>query len=274
MQPNYAPQFLLVLCLLCSRLASGQAQVIVPISQAEAINPVEADLRKQVRDLQQQLTQSQSQLRQTVRDRQRLREANNRLTETADIRADSISMLLASEKELDSLLVLTRLQNHRLSQSLTERTGQLTEARQLAAHYDFDRKTLADPTVLRLYHTAPTDVRRTLLASLSRPGSGFTFDEDPAPSGQLRISRAFDNQVEAWWMFDKTIDTILELALTIKPHPFDPQRTVLVAESKLMQKSRFSNKTFELQHDTEKTNLYRDKAMSLLEGSLRGTSDK
>ncbi len=242
--------------------------------EAQTADSVMVRLRQQVRELQQQLTQSQNQLRATNQDRQRLRQANNRLTEIAELRADSLWTLLATEQELDSLLVLTRLQNHTLAQSLLERANQLAEARRLAAHYDFDRKTLADPKVLRLYHAAPADVRRRLLAVLNRPGSGFTFSDDPGPVPQLRVSRAFDKQVEAWWLFDKTIDSIIELTLTLRPHPFEAQQTVLVIESKLLQKDRFSNNPFEEQHDTEKINLYRDKTLHLLEGDLRGTSDK
>jgi hypothetical protein len=231
----------------------------------------------------------QNQLRQAERKNRRLLYSIGELTGQVRTQADSIKRLtvsLVNQKTtladlkatvamLNASLADIRAQNQAIQKTLTERSEQIEKSRQQLTLLEYDRSVLADRAVLRIYKLSPTGVRQRLMAALSKAESGFKYDDDATVRGAIRIVRTFDNQVEAWWMFDKTIDSVLELTLVIQPHRFNPQRCLLLVTAKLLQKSRFSNKPFEEQTDEEKIALYRDKSMRLLEeGDLRTLSDK
>ncbi len=169
-------------------------------------------------------------------------------------------------KELDT-------KNQQLTYNLAESNAKLQDAYILIEQLRYDKNILSDNKIIRIYSLSPKDSRQQFLNLLNQAESGFKFD-DNAEEGELKITKEFDAQAEAWWIFDKTLDTILEVVLQFQPHRFDANKTLLLVEPKLLQKTRFSNKPFEEQQDVEKVKLYRDKVLKMLEGSLAKSSEK
>ena len=173
--------------------------------------------------------------------------------------------------------------NGRLSQTqLARREAEAARARvevvrdtalSKVARLTYERNLLTITDLIRIYRVAPAKTLATLLQNLNETESGFQYSVD-STANELKIIRHFDDQTEAWWVFDKTLDTILELTLQFKRDRFDRNRTLVFASSRLLQKIRYSNKPFEEQTDTEKIALYRDKTLKLVEGNLRKSSDK
>jgi len=116
-------------------------------------------------------------------------------------------------------------------------------------------------------------VRKQFLQSLSKPESGFQYD-DALVDDEIQITRNFNDQAEAWWVFDKTLDTILELKIRIKPHLYDPQKVLFLARQNCSRKP--DTVINHLSHNTtrRKSVSIVKKRFDLLEGKLQGTSDK
>ncbi|MFN8348089.1 MAG: hypothetical protein U0X91_24020 [Spirosomataceae bacterium] len=165
------------------------------------------------------------------------------------------------------------LKNQQLTHNLAESNTKLQDAYTLIEQLRYEKNILSDNKIIRIYPLSPKDSYQQFLARINRAESGFKFD-DNAEEGELKITKEFDAQAEAWWIFDKTLDTILEVVLQFQPHRFDPNKTLLLAEPKLLQKTRFSNKPFEEQQDMDKVKLYRDKVLRMLEGELTKSSEK
>ncbi|MBO0930415.1 hypothetical protein [Fibrella aquatilis] len=248
------------------------AQTPTPVQSETDARLIES-LRDRITTLQQQQTTLRNRLRQEER---RSKQAEERLAaaeRTIESRNDSISRYI---QEINDL-------NGRISQmQIARREADATRARievvrdsalSKVARLTYERNLLTISDLIRIYRVSPSQTMATLLRNLNQTESGFEYNVD-STANELKIIRHFDAQTEAWWLFDKTLDTILELTLQFKRDRFDNNRTLVFANSRLLQKTRYSNKPFEEQADTEKIALYRDKTLKLLEGTLRRSADK
>ena len=190
--------------------------------------------------------------------------------------ADKNSSISNLNQDIDGLKRTVKeqdLKNQQMTYNLAESNAKLQDAYTLIEQLRYEKNILSDNKIIRIYPLSPKDSYQRFLVRLNQAESGFKFD-DNAEEGELKITKEFDAQAEAWWIFDKTLDTILEVVLQFQPHRFDPNKTLLLAEPKLLQKTRFSNKPFEEQQDTDKVKLYRDKVLRMLEGELTKSSEK
>jgi chromosome segregation ATPase len=248
------------------------AQTPTP-AQSETDAKLIESQRERINALQQQQTTLRNRLRQEER---RSRQAEERLVvaeKTIESRNDSIGWYIQAVNDL----------NGRLSQmQIAQREAEAARARvevvrdtalAKVARLTYERNLLTVSDLIRIYRVTPAKTLAALLQNLNQTESEFQYSVD-STANELKIIRHFDDQTEAWWVFDKTLDTILELTLQFKRHRFDQNRTLVFASSRLLQKVRYSNKPFEEQNDTEKIALYRDKTLKLLEGNLRKSSDK
>ena len=137
----------------------------------------------------------------------------------------------------------------------------------------YELEVVQDPQIIRIYDLPFSKVKESLLSRLAEESLGFQFDDD-TQKGTIKVTKAFDNNAEAWWVFDKTIDVLLEISFKLQPHQFDPNRTLVSASTILLEKVRYSNKQYEPQTDAEKIKLYQDKAMRLLEANIRKQAKK
>lgn len=254
---------ILILVLFCGRSTRAQTPVIPPAE----------DLKKQLATLTQQNNNLRIVLRQAGSEKVQLQNIVAGLQKTILTRNDSIQAQYKTINDLNHQLSDQIRENKRLEQIIARQTAELKAANQKISTLEYDKKNLTDDKIVRIYNFSANDVRKQFVQSLSKEGSGFQYD-DALVDDEIQITRNFNDQAEAWWVFDKTLDTILELKIRIKPHLYDPQKCIVFGDTRLLQKTRYSNKPFDEQRDQEKIKLYREKAFRLLEGKLQGTSDK
>ena len=240
---------------------------------APATTTVIEALERKVNALTQQTTFLRGQLKLSATEKQQLLGQVATQQKTILVRNDSIAELHQSIQILSKEIGLLQKEADQLNNTITQRTDELKTATTQIRQLEYDKKNLVDNRIVRIYNYSAADVRKQFLQSLAISESGFQYD-DALIDDEIQITRNFNDQAEAWWVFDKTLDTILELKIRIKPHLYDPQKCIVFGETKLLQKTRYSNKPFEEQRDQEKINLYREKAFHMLEGKLKGTSDK
>ena len=230
-------------------------------------------LEKKIAQLTQQNTLLRDRLKVAATEKQQLAGQIATQQKTIESRNDSIAGHIQTIQTLNAQIGKLNQEVRIIQDTLSKRVTDLKNANQQIRHLTYDKANLVDNRIVRIYNFSAADVRKQFLQSLSAAESGFQFD-DALIDDEIQITRNFNDQAEAWWVFDKTLDTILELKIRIKPHLYDPQKSIVFGETKLLQKTRYSNKPFEEQHDQEKIKLYREKAFHMLEGKLKGTSDK
>lgn len=230
-------------------------------------------LEKKIAQLTQQNTFLRDRLKAAATEKQQLTGQIATQQKTIESRNDSIAGHIQTIQTLNLQIGKLNQEAKIRQDTLSKRLIDLKNANQQIRHLTYDNANLVDNRIVRVYNFSAADVRKQFLQSLSAAESGFQYD-DALIDDEIQITRNFNDQAEAWWVFDKTLDTILELKIRIKPHLYDPQKSIVFGETKLLQKTRYSNKPFEEQHDQEKIKLYREKAFHMLEGKLKGTSDK
>ncbi|MBO0939029.1 hypothetical protein J2I47_20920 [Fibrella sp. HMF5335] len=241
--------------------------------QSEADAKLIESQRERINTLQQQQTALRNRLRQEER---RSRQAEERLVvteKTIESRNDSIGRYIQVISDLNGRLSQMQLAQREAEAARTRIEVIRDTALAKVARLTYERNLLTIPDLIRIYRVTPAETQAVLIRNLNQAESEFQYSVDSTAS-ELKIIRHFDGQTEAWWVFDKTVDTILELTLQFKRDRFDRKRTLVFANSRLLQKTRYSNKPFEEQTDSEKIALYRDKTLKLLEGNLRRFSDK
>ncbi|MVM38651.1 hypothetical protein GO730_15685 [Spirosoma sp. HMF3257] len=257
----------LILLLLHYALAKAQGPIVKPKDSPTQV------LEKKVTSLTQYNNQLRGKLALAALENQQLQTQITGLQKVIESRNDSITRQLTRIEGLNDQIAQLTTKNQQLLATIDQRTTELKAANTRIVQLEYDRKVLIDSHIIRIYNFSADDVRKEFIHNLSAPESGFQYD-DGLIDDEIQITRNFGDQAEAWWVFDKTLDTILELKIRIKPHLYDPQKAIVFGETKLLQKTRYSNKPFEEQHDREKVGLYREKTLHMLEGKLSGTSDK
>lgn len=149
----------------------------------------------------------------------------------------------------------------------------LNSTQKMVEKLEYELEIQQNPAIGRIYDFSPEKVKEALIARLSESSLGFQFDEDEI-DGTIKITKAFDGNTEAWWVFDKTIDVLLEMKMQLKPHKFDANRTLVYVSTILLEKVRYSNKQYQPQADNDKSRLYQEKAIRLLETNIRKQTKK
>ncbi len=242
-------------------------------AQSEIDTKLIESLRERIAALQQQQTTLRNRLRQEERRTQQAEERLVAAGRTINGRNDSIGRYVQVVADLNGRITQLKIDRREADDIHARVEAARDMALAKVARLTYERNLLTLNNIVRIYRVAPAETWATLVRSLDQAESGFQYSADSTAS-ELKIVRHFGDQAEAWWVFDKTLDTILELTLQFRSHQFDRNRTLVIASSRLLQKTRYSNKPFEEQNDTEKIALYRDKTLKLLEGNLRTASDK
>ncbi len=160
-----------------------------------------------------------------------------------------------------------------VNKTLQANQKDLTTAQDEIRKLKYEYEILKDPTVMRTYDVSAAKVKENITAQLSDKSLGFNFD-DNLSQGIIKATKQFGTDTEAWWVFDKTIDVLLELELKIVPHLYDPNRSLIYGKTNLLEKIRFSNKQYTPQEDVDKVKLYQEKALRLLETNIRKSNLK
>lgn len=204
---------------------------------------------------------------------QYVNETNTTLSHMLKVQTDSITQLKAQLR-----IQATQIQQLKQATRQYEKAGAgqrslLDSVRQQTARLNYERQLITDSRVVRIYKFPLVEVRKTFLENLTKKDSGFGLENESSAT-VLIVNRQFNERVSNWWEFDKTNDGLLEVTLRLIEHPFDPQRAIVYADTKLLQKERNGDKLYADQSDPEKLTLYRDRTLRLLEGFLRNTSEK
>lgn len=206
--------------------------------------------------------------KQLTEENQSLHESNKRFMNWVINLRDSVNFQVSANNTLkgeNDVLETKKTQlESKLATTNTELSTALKNIEML--NYDLALKNTAD--IVRIYNQPISKVREAFIGRLSDESLGFQFDEDE-PKGQIKINKAFDGSTESWWVFDKTIDVLLEMKIQLKSHQYDPNKTLIFATTSLLEKVRFSNKQYEQQNDIDKAKLYQEKAVRILESRLK-----
>ncbi len=198
-----------------------------------------------------------------------MRQAN----QTISVIRDSNTLVLKQVKQLDLESKKWQESTFNVNKSLQASQKDLSSAQDEIRKAKYEIEILRDPTIVRVYEYSAAKTKEALTARLSESSLGFQFDED-ATKGSIKATKQFGNDTEAWWVFDKTIDVLLELELRVVPHQYDPNRSLVYGTTNLLEKVRYSNKQYAPQDDTDKIKLYQEKALRLLEMNIRKSTVK
>ena len=133
---------------------------------------------------------------------------------------DSINLEIKQSKQLE--LESKRWQEATFNVNKTFQATQkdLTAAQDENRKLKYETEILKDPTIVRIYDESEAKVKAGFIARFSENSIGFQFDEDTT-IGSIKATKQFGNDTEAWWVFDKTIDVLLELNLRVVPQLYD-----------------------------------------------------
>lgn len=200
-------------------------------------------------------------------------EANVNTTRTLRNQTDTLSQLRAQLQAQNTQLQQLKQVNRQYEKVGAGQKSLLDSVRRQTARLDYERQLIADTRVVRIYKFSVAEVRKTLIDNLTKNDSGFGYEGEPS-ADKLIITRQFNERSANWWAFDKNNDGLLEVTLRLIDHPFDSQRAIVYADTKLLQRNRSTDKLYEDQSDPERLTLYRERTLRLLEGYLRSTSEK
>ena len=173
-----------------------------------------------------------------------------------------VQRVTTDNKKLQEENLINYNKIQKLSNDLSASEKQVVEA-------NYEKEILANPEIVHIYEASLDDVRLKYIGKLGDEKLGFKYDEKD--ENTYKITKAFGSDTEAWWVFDKTIDILLEITVKFQPHKFDKNRTLAYVSTNLLEKVRFSNKPFAPQDDLDKIELYQKKAIRLLEGELKSS---
>lgn len=195
------------------------------------------------------------------------------LNQTISNVRDSLNMYIDLSKKLDFESKKWQESTFNVNKTLQATQKDLTTAQDEIRKLKYENEILKDPSVVRIYDVSAAKVKDALINRLGESSLGFQFDEDAA-KGSIKATKQFDSNAEAWWVFDKTIDVLLEVELRVVPHLYDPNRSVVYGSTNLLEKIRYSNKQYTPQEDIDKIRLYQEKALRLLEMDIRKSNLK
>ncbi|MCY7356654.1 MAG: hypothetical protein LH609_04155 [Rudanella sp.] len=200
-------------------------------------------------------------------------EANANIARTLKTQADSLSQLRTQLKAQTTQIQQLKQVNRQYEKQSAGQKSVIDSVHRLTARLNYEHQLISDPRVLRIYKLPLADVRKVLADNIAKADDRFSYEGSPTAT-MLTIKRQFDKKTDKWWSFDKDTDSVLEITLRLLEHQYDAQRTVLYVDARLQQKDRSSDKPYEEQLEPEKTLLYRERALQLLEGFLHSMSEK
>ncbi len=202
-----------------------------------------------------------------------LKFSQRQLTNTMSNLQDSLKGRTTQIVNLKNDILRVNEQGKILSNNVTSTNNLLSESQEKLKKANYEIEILQNPQIVRVYDMDLPTLKQALVSRLLESSLGFQFDED-ASKNQYKITKAFDADTENWWVFDKTIDVMLEMNMRMEPHQFDKNKTLVFNSTTLLQKERFSNKQFALQTDHDKEKLYQEKAIRILEANIRKDMNK
>lgn len=189
---------------------------------------------------------------------------------------DSLNAEMESNKKMALFVQRVTTDNKKLQEEniinynkIQKLSNDLSASEKRVLELNYEKNIMSNPEIVHIYNTPIDDVKLRYIGNLGDEKLGFKYDEKE--DNTYKITKAFGNDTEAWWVFDKTIDVLLEITVKFQPHKFDKNRTLVYVSTNLLEKVRFSNKQFAPQDDLDKIALYQKKAIRLLEGNLKSS---
>ena len=221
-----------------------------------------------IKSLKNKLAEVSHQNNQLTEENTNLHSYLRQLNQTVSNVRDSIDFELKQNKFLDLESKKWQGAVFNVNKTLQGSQKDLISAQDEIRKLKYEAEILKDPTIVRIYDESATKVKEGFVARLSESSLGFQFNEDAA-TGNIKATKQFSNNTESWWVFDKTIDVLLELNLRVVPHLYDVNRSLVYGTTNLLEKVRYSNKQFTPQEDMDKVKLYQEKSIRLLETNIR-----
>ena len=231
----------------------------------------QAQIDRATRQLKNKLSTANRLNNQLTEENKNLHNYLRQLNQTVSNVRDSLNIQIDLSKKLDFESKKWQESTFNVNKTLQATQKDLATAQDEIRKTKYENEILKDPAIVRIYDISAAKAKEALIARLSESSLGFQFDEE---NGGIKATKQFDSNAEAWWVFDKTIDVLLELNLRVAPHLYDPNRCVVYGSTILLEKIRYSNKQYTPQEDIDKIRLYQEKALRLLEMNIRKTNLK
>ncbi len=186
---------------------------------------------------------------------------------------DSLNLELAANKNLAAYVQRVTTDNKNLKDeniknydTIQKLSSNLASTESYSSKMAYENEVLKDKAITRIYDVPLDAVKAKFIERLSDKTLGFQYDDKEENS--YKITKSFDGTADSWWVFDKTIDVLMEISIKMQPHKFDKNRTLVSFSTNLLEKVRFSNKSFAPQTDLDKIELYQKKAIRLIDEGL------
>lgn len=187
---------------------------------------------------------------------------------------DSLNTEIEANKKMALFVQRVTTDNKKLQEEniinynkIQKLSNDLSASEKRVLELNYEKEIMSNPEIFHIYNASIDDVKLRYIGNLGDEELGFKYDEKE--DNAYKITKAFGSDTEAWWVFDKTIDILLEITVKFQSHNFDKNRTLAYVSTNLLEKVRFSNKQFMPQDDPDKIALYQKKAIRLLEGNLK-----
>lgn len=250
------------------KLYLGFSLVLISLLLSENSLFAQDKHEKLVANLRKRLNDCTINNKQLTEENESLHQSNKRFMNWVINLRDSLNLQISNNNTLTNQKNTLEDQKAQLESKLTSTSTELSTAQKNIEMLKYDLALEKNNEIARIYNQPIAKVKESIIDRLSDESLGFQFDEDDS-KGLIKINKAFDGNTEAWWVFDKTIDVLLEIKIQLKPHQYDSNKTLLFASTSLLEKVRFSNKQYEPQDDIDKAKLYQEKAIRLLESKLK-----
>lgn len=226
--------------------------------------------------LKRKLVQSYTLNRQLKEENKNLHDYQKKLITIVSNVRDSLNTEMEANKKMALFVQRVTTDNKKIQEEnninydkIQKLSDDLSASEKRVVEANYEKEILSNPEIVCIYNAPMDDVKLKYIGKLGEDKLGFKYDEKD--DNIYKITKAFGSDTEAWWVFDKTIDILLEITVKFQPHKFDKNRTLAYVSTNLLEKVRFSNKQFTPQDDPDKIALYQKKAIRVLEEDLKSS---
>lgn len=175
---------------------------------------------------------------------------------------------LRNQNTIFNTIVASNQANCNLIQKdLDKKSNELKESQKKIDELKYDLEILQDASIARVYELPIESVRKSLLSRSSIDSLGFQVNE-VLGGNSIKVSKEFDATIDSWRLSDKWTEVKIEMNLEIQPHQFNANKTLLIVSTIAQGKGK-NFKQFQLIDDADKTKLFQEKMLRILEVNIK-----
>jgi hypothetical protein len=154
-----------------------------------------------------------------------------------------------------------------IQSNLDKKSSELKTSQKTIEELKYELSIVQDANIARVYEYPIATVRASLLSRSSIDSLGFQVNE-VLGGNSIKVSKEFDATIDSWRLSEKWTDVKLEMNLEVKPHQFNANKTLLIISTIAQGKGK-NIKQYQLIEDADKTKLFQEKMLKILESNIR-----